>query len=396
MKEISENLYMLNYIKKYGNYSFDEVKFNEVDNLIFSQLVYVDYGYAVPPDKSVFLCDAAINVFSHTSDEEIRQLLSITQKALQLLMECAKTKRYAYVTLSHYVNNVDDDIDKQFAGINFVLNDHMCLVAFRGTDATVAGVKESAMLSYMFPVPAQIEALHYFQETAMLQKGDIYLCGHSKGGNLAVFAAVNCSNSLKKRIVAVYENDAPGFPKWFFDRYDYKQIEDRIFLYTPQSSIVGRMLFHDTKPIIISSINSGLKQHQVSSWKIKDKTFVRLDKYDNFSNFFSEYINTMIDYIGDDDLELFFDSIEYVLLQMGVEDFYDLKAVDIKNAINLIDTLSDVDDEQKIRFKSVLKRLSADFTKEFLTEKAKDYSKVAKQYFEQIKSDLPKFEKENN
>ena len=70
-------------------------------------------------------------------------------------------------------------------------------MAFRGTDTSITGVKESAMLSYMFPVPAQIEALYYFQETASLTEGDVRVCGHSKGGNLAVFAAVSCSNSLK-------------------------------------------------------------------------------------------------------------------------------------------------------------------------------------------------------
>lgn len=256
---------MLEYIEKYGKLSFDEKPFNEIDNLIFSQLVYTDFDDIVDNKKSEFLCDAAIKYSLLHSDEEIEQLLGINQKSFQLLLACAKTKRYGYVRLTNYVNNVNVAIDKQFAGINFILNDHSSLIAFRGTDATVAGVKESAMLSYMFPVPAQIEALHYFQETAMLQKGDIYVCGHSKGGNLAVFAAVNCSNSLKKRIAAVYEDDAPGFPKWFFSRYDYKQIKDKIHLYTPQGSIIGRMLYHDKKPTIVVSSNFGIKQHQVSS-----------------------------------------------------------------------------------------------------------------------------------
>ena len=136
------------------------------------------------------------------------------------------------------------------SAIHFLLDDGCDVVAFRGTDVTVTGVKESAMLSYMFPVPAQIEALYYFQETCMRHSGDIILCGHSKGGNLAVFAAVNCSNSLKKRLKAVYEDDAPGFPKYFFDRYDYCHIKDKIHFFTPQGSIIGRMLFHDTELFI--------------------------------------------------------------------------------------------------------------------------------------------------
>ena len=113
------------------------------------------------------------------------------------LQLCADTRRYGNTRLSSYVNNVNIKIDKQFSAVGFHLNDGSLLVAFRGTDTSITGVKESAMLSYMFPVPAQIEALYYFQETASLSEGDVRVCGHSKGGNLAVFAAVSCSNSLK-------------------------------------------------------------------------------------------------------------------------------------------------------------------------------------------------------
>lgn len=88
-------------------------------------------------------------------------------------------------------------------------------VAFRGTDVTITGIKESAMLSYMFPVPAQIEALHYFQESAMVFEGNVYACGHSKGGNLAVFAAVNCSNSLKNRLSVCMNLMLRAFPIGF-------------------------------------------------------------------------------------------------------------------------------------------------------------------------------------
>lgn len=396
MKDTLDISSMLEYIGNYGKFSFDEIPFNEIDNLIFSQLIYVDYDGVIDNNKSEFLFDAAEKISLLHTEEEIEQLLGIDQKSMHLLWACAKTKRYGHVRLSNYVNNVNVAIDKQFAGINFVLNDHACLVAFRGTDATVTGVKESAMLSYMFPVPAQIEALHYFQETAMLQKGDIYLCGHSKGGNLAVFAAVNCSNSLKKRISAVYENDAPGFPKWFFNRYDYQQIKDKIHLYTPQGSIVGRMLYHDAKPTVVVSTNSGIKQHQVSSWLIEDNHFETVDKYDYFSNFTAEYVNTLIDYVGDDDLELFFDTLDFVITNMGIEDFYDLKSVDIKNAIGLVDSLSSLDEMQKERFKLIIKRASSDFAKEYFSGKARGYSKRAKQYFEQLKTELPKIEQKKS
>ncbi len=364
---------IFNYINKYGNLSFGEKTFNEIDNVIFSQLIYTDFENIVKNDEKVLLSEAAMEFFSIHSNEELENLIGISEKSARLLMECAKTRRFGKVLLCNYVNHVNEEIDKQFSAINFILDDGSLLVAFRGTDVTVTGVKESAMLSYMFPVPAQIEALHYFQETAMLTDGDIRICGHSKGGNLAVFAAVNCSNSLKKRIVGVYEDDAPGFPKWFFERYDYKQIENRIFLLTPQTSIIGRMLYHNVEPIIVESSNNGLRQHQVSSWKIDDSSFVRMKKYDSISNFTSDYINDLIEYIGDDDLQLFFDTIEYVAENMGIDDFYDLQTKDFKKAFALIDSISELDNEKKERFKLIIKKTISDFTKEYLSIKAKEY-----------------------
>lgn len=361
--------YLLDYIEKYGNYGFREKSFNEVDGIIFSQLSYIDFKNIV--NKKIFLSNASIKFSSLYTEEQTDELLGISQKAIKLMHACAKTKRFGWCELSQYINNINGAIDKQFSAINFHLDDGTLVVSFRGTDATITGIKESAMLSYMFPVPAQIHALHYFQETAMLGDGDVICVGHSKGGNLAVFAGVNCSNSLKKKIVGIYEYDAPGFPKWFFDRYDYKEIKDRCFLYTPQGSIVGRMLEHDEKPIIVNSINSGLKQHQVSSWIVDDDHFERVEKYDMSSDLTAEYINTLIDYVGDEDLEVFYDMLGYLFVNMGVEDFYDLKKFDIKKAISLIDTITTVSDEQKERFKTILKKASSDFAKAFVTDKTK-------------------------
>lgn len=367
---------ILDYINNYGTYSFKEKPFNEIDNIIFSQLTYVDYENIVTDSSYPFeLSYVAKRYYELHSENEIKELIKISFKALEILKACAITKRFGDAHLCYYVNNVNDEIDKQFSAINFILNDGSLLVAFRGTDITVTGVKESAMLSYMFPVPAQIEALHYFQETAMRHKGEVRACGHSKGGNLAVFASVNCSNSLKNKIVGVYENDAPGFPKWFFERADYLQIKDKITVIAPEGSVIGRMLFHDKQPVIVKSTNySGIKQHQVSSWIINDDySLDTADAFDVNSDFISEYINNLIDYIGDEDLELFFDTIEYVVENTGIDDFYDLKSFEVRKVFNLIDSLKVLDDSQKERFKLILKRTVSDFAKFYFSSKSKEF-----------------------
>lgn len=365
---------MLNFINTYGDLTFEQKSFGEIDNVVFSQLVYVDFEGIIDCNTKLSLASACEKYFQLHTQQEIDGLISISQKAVALMLECSKANRYKDVVISEYVNNINDAIDKQFAAVNFILNSKEdILVAFRGTDVTVTGVKESAMLSYMFPVPAQIQALHYFQETAMMYKGDVRICGHSKGGNLAVFAGVSCSNSLKKRIVGIYQNDAPGFPKHFFDRYDYQQIKDKIFLFTPQSSVIGRLLYQDVQPIIVVSKNNGLKQHQVSSWNIVDDHFEYADKYEGSSDFICEYINNLIDYIGEDDLELFFELAEHIVTILGVEDFYDLKSINLKKRLSAIDTLNDIDQTQKDFIKSILKKIINDYTKGFVGTKTKNF-----------------------
>lgn len=363
---------MQNFINTYGNMPFSQKLFCEIDNIIFSQLVYVDFDGIIDCDTGLPLSAVCEKYFQLHTQEEIASLIAISQKAVALMLQCSQTVRYKDVIVSEYVNNINDAIDKQFAAVNFVLDsDENIVVAFRGTDVTVTGVKESAMLSYMFPVPAQIQALHYFQETAMTYKGDVRICGHSKGGNLAVFAGVSCSNSLKKRIVAIYQNDAPGFPKHFYDRYDYQQIKDKIFSFTPQSSIIGRLLGQDVQPIIVVSKNSGIKQHQVSSWNIIDDHFEYAEKYESSSDYICEYINNLIDYIGEDDLEMFFEVVEHIITILGVEDFYDLKSTNLKKRLTSIDTLNDIDQTQKDFVKTILRKIISDYTKNFVGEKTK-------------------------
>ena len=363
--------YLIDYIETFGSLDFNEKRFNDIDALIFSQLIYNSFEGVIDSDEELLVCDAAIRFYALHNAEEIAGFIGIAQNAAELLKECAKTKRFGNSKLYRYINNINNDIDKQFCAGSFLLSDGALLVAFRGTDITVTGVKESAMLSYMFPVPAQIEALYYFQETAMLRERSIRICGHSKGGNLAVFAGVNCSNSLKKRIDGIYEFDAPGFPKWFFERYDFQQIKGRIHLITPQSSLIGRMLCHDISPEIIhSDANPGLKQHSASTWEIRDGEFVIEEEYDNYSNSISEYINETLDLVGDEDLEMFFNTLEYLFTETGIKNFYDLKDFEIRRAITMINSLSTLNEMQKKKFIKLLTKVSADLAKEYISFKA--------------------------
>ena len=383
--------YLIDYLEEYGSMYFIEKPVCEIDELIFSQLIYNDFEGIVKEDEEITLKDAAAKFYSIHTDEEIDPLLDVIRRAARILALCSNSKRFSNVVLTKYINNISDAIDKQISGINFKLPDGSLVVAFRGTDATVAGFKESAMLSYMFPVPAQIEALHYFQETAMLSIGDLYICGHSKGGNLAEFAAVNCSNSLKKRLRGVYSFDAPGFPEWFFERYDYKQVRDVIHNINPQGSLVGRALTTEKPAEIVVSEAKRSKQHNVTTWVIKNGEFEHADAYSEESDKLSVYLNDLVKTIGEDDLEVFYDALEKTAVQMGISDFYDLKELDINVMTVFVDSIQTLNPEQKKRLMALGRKVMADFAKEYVADSATK----AKHYVKNVTHHIPFVKKTN-
>jgi len=374
---------IIDYIDNYGNLTFYEKEFNEIDGLIFSQLAYTDFAAIsgdFESDIEITLSEAEKQFFNLHDENELEKEISIVYKSALLLKKCAKTKRYKSIKILKYENNINDKIDKQFSAVNFYLNDETAVIAFRGTDTSITGIKESAMLSYMFPVPAQIEGLYYFQECAMIANRSIIVCGHSKGGNLASFAAVSCSNSLKKKIIAVYEYDAPGFPEEMIERYDYKAMRGKIKSYIPQRSIIGCMLYHDSSLRIVESVNENLKQHQAHSWKVEDNHFVFTEETDEVSKFIDKYIKELCSQIGEDDIEEVFETVFDFIENSGYKDYDELKTFDGEKLYKLLMSVKGIESEKKELFESTLKtaikELSILIYKEKLSSFAKRFDKI--------------------
>ncbi len=356
---------IVDYIDQYADKTFDKIPFNEIDALILSQLSYVDFSAIIckfDSDVEVSLKEASNQFFNLYDDEDIQKKISIVYKAAMLLKQCAQTKRYKNISLLKYENNINDKIDKQFSAITFYINKDLAVIAYRGTDTSITGIKESAMLSYMFPVPAQIEGLYYLQESGMLAQRDLIICGHSKGGNLATFAGVSCSNSLKKRIKGIYEFDAPGFPEQMINRYDYIEMKEKIFSYIPQSSIIGCMLYHNSSRKIVKSTNEYIKQHQVSSWQIKDNHFEFTDETDETSKFVDKYLKKLTAAVGEENIEEVFETIFDFLESSGVNSYEDFKSFDFIKLIKAIKSLKNITDLQKDLIESTIKQAIKEFS----------------------------------
>lgn len=106
-------------------------------------------------------------------------------------------------------------------------------------------------------------------ETAMTEEGKVYrVGGHSKGGNLALYAAMMCRDSYKEQILSVYMNDGPGICPEMLDREKYLQIRDKIVRILPGFSVIGKLFEPDVEAVIIESSQKGILQHDIMNWQI--------------------------------------------------------------------------------------------------------------------------------
>ena len=263
---------IFDYLDWRGDLSFGSTSLCPVDALIFSMLPYIRFEGIVPAEpgaEPVRLADAINAYFQKPAAETV-----INENHHKLLQVLKSAPRFAPLRMLGAKKELDAETGIQFAAISVLLPGQNLLVAFEGTDDTLIGWQEDFRMSYECPVPAQLRAVEYLRAVAAAHPlRRIYLTGHSKGGNLAMYAAVHCGPEYRYRIRAVYNNDGPGFCDDTLSSPAYAEIRDRIRTYLPQSSIVGVLLEHDDNYKIVKSTNPGLLQHDAYSWQVKGADF---------------------------------------------------------------------------------------------------------------------------
>ncbi len=269
---------MFDYLEWRGDLTFAHAPLCEADNLAFSLLSYVNLDGVVPAPRGgrVTVREAAKEYFFTHTDEPPRPLgLIVPGEIVTLFRRMAESPRYAELELGNYVNEINEDREMQFSAVTVYLPDESVFVAFRGTDDTIVGWREDFNLSYMDEVPSQRKAADYLDTLDLPRETGIYVGGHSKGGNLAVWGAVHAGASVQARIRRVYSNDGPGFSDDLFSQEPYCSLCDRITVFLPESSLVGLLLEHDEGYVVVKSNRRGLFQHDGLSWELLGGSFVR-------------------------------------------------------------------------------------------------------------------------
>ena len=326
-----------------GDLSFLEAPFNEIDNLILSRVSYFPFDNTIEENECITIKEA------YEKFEKLdKQKIHILQKEdIDLFPALAKSERFANLKLKKYINKIDIKSEKQFSAITIILPDNTAYISYRGTDNTLVGWKEDLNMSFMDLVPSQIDAVNYLNNLEKEIKGDIRVGGHSKGGNLAVYAAAFCLKKIKNKIIQVYNNDGPGFCKKIIESNEYIEILPKIHTFIPQSSVVGRLLNHEEKYTVVESTQVGLLQHDLYSWQVLGGNFVTLEEVTNGSQIVDKTIKEWLKSISPEERGKFLDILFEILNSTDAKTLSEMSSNWFASAKAVLTTYKNLDSENK-------------------------------------------------
>ena len=298
---------ILSYLKEYGRYSLREKSFNDVDALILCQFAYLKFDGLVPgPDQDMI---TITDLLEHPDFDNLFLNPLFERQNRELLSLMIGSERFKTMRLGEYVNRIELKLEIQFSALTCLLDNDILYIAFRGTDENLVAWKEDFNMISRLPVPAQEEALIYLNRVGECFNGRILIGGHSKGGNLAVYAAMCCREKIQERLVKIYNMDGPGFPQATLIKYDYERIADRVLKLLPHSSLIGMIFEQKSSWHVVESRGLGIFQHDAYTWIVRGDHFVEVPGICRQCKKMNHIMNQWLQTIGEDRAQSFFDAL---------------------------------------------------------------------------------------
>ncbi|MBR3839913.1 MAG: DUF2974 domain-containing protein [Erysipelotrichales bacterium] len=355
---------ILDYLDWRGDLSLNESPFNEIDSLVLSMLSYVSIDELVPNIDSndyISVYTLGRKFFEKNTPEILAQDKSLLADSYLVLKHMQNTVRFKNAKLGKFYSNTDAEKEMQFAAVHILLDDGTTYIAYRGTDDSLVGWKEDFNMAYKAPVPSQIAAREYLNTTVKFGFRKYRLGGHSKGGNLAVYAAVECDDRIKNRIINVYSNDGPGFRKGMIESPKYQKMKSKIISIIPESSIIGLLLEHHEEHVVVKSNQVGLLQHDALTWEVLGTNFITIDKLSAESVIISQTVSNWLNEIDDERREKFVDTVYDVITKTGMSKLSDFNNVSLKQMNAFVKGITELDNESRNMIFEILKALTSEY-----------------------------------
>ena len=345
---------IINYVKDEKR-SFKEFPFNDVDSLVLSSFAYYDFKDDVPSLFSrgrLKIKDIDVNKIEKYSEE-----LTDKKKFVQLLDNIIKNPRFNELELDNYYEKESIEEVLGFKAMTIENNDFI-YVSFMGTrTASIISWKEDFNLAYLSPLPSQKIALRYLNKVMIESFKPVYVGGHSKGGNLAIYSSMHTNFFNRLRIRKIFTHDGPGFLKEVVESRRYQKIKSRISKTVPQVSIVGMLLYSQEKLNVVKSSGLGVAQHSPFTWHVKNSDFVYVDDVSWSSKHLDKTISNLVNGLTKEEKIKFIDSL-FIILQSN--DF-DPMNIPNRNYIKMYNSirkgLKEIDEESREIIVDVFKKL---------------------------------------
>lgn len=351
---------ILDYVDFRGDILFSERGLNEVDNLIFSELSYLELEKIMGngTDTSMTLTELK------SAYEKIRDGVEYAfSDPWPLLAKCASSERFRDVAVKWYVNRVDEAQQAQFSALSFFYGDNDMFIAYRGTDGNFAGWREGFSFSFLDETAGQRLAVEYLNDAGRKTAEGygpegirITVGGHSKGGNFAEYAAAFCDEALRERVVRVYSNDGPGYNKAVTETDEYREVLPKVIKIMPEASFIGNMLSGDEDIKYIKGEVKGLLQHDPFNWSVRGTEFEPADP-GKAAALAQETLNRWILGMEEEERREFTETVFGTIEGSGMETLADLHKKRLKSLIGLGKAVRSMDKEKQSKVRGALKAM---------------------------------------
>ena len=339
---------LIDYLEKVKDMPFDQEPLNILDKVCINEIGYLTY------EKCLTASDLqkTINLHDYAESKELNPeyTFMVTKERVDLAEAMVRSKRFAGLNLSDYCSVLDKEVEKQFAAMIFSLPelDYQQLV-FRGTDDSVIGWKEDFQLTYSREIPAHRSAIAFLSEHLPNLSGHVTVSGHSKGGNLALYSAVQSSTALREQIAELLLLDSPGLMKSLLVKPSYQELKPKMTLIRPQDSVVGVMLYWDKVAKLVAADGIGIAQHNVLLWQVdlEGSDFVYVDQPTDLSQRLKETFQEWIETLPNQQLKLVCDLFFDTILDSGIESLDDIGVKTLPKLGQLLQEFGNLTDQQK-------------------------------------------------
>ena len=349
----------LDYLEERGHLPFSQAPFCIIDSLILSVCAYAPLEGVLPglSSQETLPFRQAVDRLTAQSGWDHTGVLMADQIP-RLVVRAAESPRFAQVRLGCCESILDEETGTQFAALTWFLPDGTLYLSFRGTDDSLVGWKECFRMAFTFPIPAQKLAEDYLAQVAARHPGKLRLGGHSKGGNLAVWAAIHAEPMVRRRILGVDSHDGPGFTRDLTGTPAYQALAKRIRIYVPQSSLVGALLHQDRHCQVIRSHGSGtVGQHDPFSWEVEGTQYRLLPRRSAFGRKSAGTVHAWLAAMSPQEQEEFVEVLFHLLAAGHAKTLTDITSALADNALSMAKAYKALDRTTRREIRSYLRRM---------------------------------------